>query len=323
MPHFAAAFARELQGGTMKFAAKVMVVAGTLFTSAFGHADTIKIDGSSTVFPVTEAVAEAYRKVSPATKVTIGVSGTGGGFKKFGAGEIDINNASRPIKDKEKADAAAKGVDFYELPVAYDGLSVVVNKNNKFVDTLTIEQLKKIWEPNSSIKTWKDVNPAWPDKKIALYGPGPDSGTFDYFTEEVVGKSKAMRSDFTSSEDDNVLVNGISGDEYALGYFGYVYFLENSKKLKAVKVDSGKGAVAPSEDDIATGKYPLARPIFIVVSSKAAERKEVKDFVTFYLKNAAEMAKEVGYTPLPASMYTTALKKFETGKTGHWNSTAH
>lgn len=307
----------------MKFAARFIVVAGSMFASAFAHADTIKIDGSSTVFPVTEAVAEAYRQVSPATKVTIGVSGTGGGFKKFGAGETDINNASRPIKDKEKAEAAAKGIDFYELPVAFDGLSVVVNKNNKFVDSLTVEQLKKIWEPGSTVKTWKDVNPAWPDKKIALYGPGPDSGTFDYFTEEVVGKSKAMRSDFTSSEDDNVLVNGISGDEYALGYFGYVYYLENSKKLKALKIDHGKGAVAPSDADISSGKYPLSRPIFIVVSSKAAERQEIKDFVTYYLKNAAAMAKEVGYTPLPAAMYTEALKKFETGKKGHWGSTSH
>ncbi len=294
-----------------------------LFASVSAKADTIKIDGSSTVFPVTEAIAEEFRKANPKIKITIGVSGTGGGFKKFGNGEVDINNASRPFKDKEIAAAATKGINFYELPVAYDGLSIIVNKKNTFVDSLTIDQLKKIWEPNSKVKTWKDVNAAWPDKKIVLYGPGPDSGTFDYFTEEVVGTPRAMRSDFTSSEDDNVIVNGVSGDEFALGYFGFAYFQENASKLRALSVDKGKGAVHAEDKTIANGSYPLARPLFIVVSTKAAERQEVKDFINFYLKNAEKLAKEVGYTALPSAMYTEAAKRFQTGKTGNWMSTSH
>jgi phosphate transport system substrate-binding protein len=301
----------------------VLFLVISLFASVSARANTIKIDGSSTVFPITEAVAEEFRKTNPKIKITIGVSGTGGGFKKFGIGEIDINNASRPFKDKEIAAATAKGINFYELPVAYDGLSIIVNKKNTFVDSLTIEQLKKIWEPNSKVKTWKDVNAAWPDKKIVLYGPGPDSGTFDYFTEEVVGTARAMRSDFTSSEDDNVIVNGVSGDEFSLGYFGFAYFQENSSKLKALSVDKGKGPIHGEDKTISNGTYPLSRPLFIVVSSKAAERAEVKDFVNFYLKNAAKLAKEVGYTELPSSVYAEATKRFQTGKTGNWVSTSH
>lgn len=307
----------------MKRVSLALLAAVSLQSQSLAFAETIKIDGSSTVFPISEAIAEAYREVSPSTKVTIGVSGTGGGFKKFGAGDVDINNASRPIKDEEKEAAAKKGIDFYELPVAIDAISVVVNKNNEFVTSLTIAQLKQIWEPNSKIKTWKDLNPAWPDKKISLYGPGPDSGTFDYFTEFVIGKSKSMRSDFTASEDDNVLVKGISGDEYSLGYFGHVYYMENTNKVKALAVDGGKGSTAPTSSNTENGKYPLARPVFIVVSSKAASRPEVKNFVTFYLKNAATFAAEVGYSPLPATTYAEALKKFESGKTGHWGSTSH
>ncbi len=308
----------------MTYTAKnVLFLIITLFASVSAKADTIKIDGSSTVFPVTEAIAEEFRSANPKIKITIGVSGTGGGFKKFANGEVDINNASRPFKDKEIAAAATKGINFYELPIAYDGLSIIVNKKNTFVDSLTIDQLKKIWEPNSKVKTWKDVNSAWPDKKIVLYGPGPDSGTFDYFTEEVVGTPRAMRSDFTSTEDDNVIVNGVSGDEFALGYFGFAYFQENASKLRALSIDKGKGPVHGEDKTISNGSYPLARPLFIVISTKAAERQEVKDFVNFYLKNAAKLAKEVGYTALPSDMYTEATKRFQTGKTGNWMTTSH
>jgi phosphate transport system substrate-binding protein len=304
-------------------ASNVLFLITTLIASVSAKADTIKIDGSSTVFPVTEAVAEEFRTSNSKVKITIGVSGTGGGFKKFANGEIDINNASRPFKDKEIAAAATKGINFFELPVAYDGLSIIVNKKNKFVDSLSIDQLKKIWEPGSKIKTWKDVNPAWPDKKIALYGPGPDSGTFDYFTEIVVGTARAMRSDFTSSEDDHVIVNGVTGDEFALGYLGFAYFQENSTKLKALSVDGGKGAIHGEDKTISDGTYPISRPLFIVISSKAAERQEVKDFVNFYLKNAAKLSKEVGYTALPSSMYDDAIKRFQSGKTGNWMTTSH
>lgn len=274
---------------------------------------TIKVDGSSTVFPITEAAAEEFRSVQPDVQVTVGVSGTGGGMKKFTAGEIDIADASRPIKDKEAAAAKEKGIDFVEIPIAYDGLSVVVSKENTFVDKLTVAELKKIWEPESKVKKWSDVRPEWPQEEIKLYGPGTDSGTFEYFTEAIVGEAKKSRADYTASEDDNVLVQGIAGDKNSLGYFGYAYFEENADKLKLVPIDNGDGkAVAPSVDTIKDGSYkPLSRPLFIYVAKASLEKPEVKAFTQFYVENAADLAKSVFYVPLEDAKYKEALSKLQ------------
>jgi len=272
----------------------------------------VRIDGSSTVFPIAEAVAEEFAAVQPRVRVTVGVSGTGGGFKKFIAKEIDITNASRPIKAKESARAAEAGIGFIELPVAFDGVTVVVNPQNEFVDHLTTEELNRIWMPGSQVKTWADVREGWPAREIHLYGPGADSGTFDYFTEAINGKSQACRSDFTASEDDHVLVQGVAGDADALGFFGYAYYVENAEKLKVVPIDGGAGPVAPNLTSIAGGSYsPLARPIFIYVGAKAAERPEVEAFVNFCLTEAANLVNEVGYVALPAELYDLALSRFE------------
>jgi len=272
----------------------------------------VKIDGSSTVFPVTEAVAEEFGKQHGRVRVTVGVSGTGGGFKKFTAGETDICDASRKIKDQEAALARKHGIDYLEIPVAYDGISIIINKENTWVDHLTTAELKKIWQPNSNVQTWKDIRPTWPAEKIKLYGPGTDSGTFDYFTETVNGKSQVSRSDFTKSEDDNVLVKGVAGDKYSLGYFGFAYYIENSSLLKAVPIKHEKGiAVMPSQKSINDGSYqPLSRPIFIYVSDRAVKKPEVVAFVEFYIANAAKLSKEVGYVPLPESMYAKSKADF-------------
>ena len=265
---------------------------------------TIEIDGSSTVFPVSEAVAEEFHKLHPDVRVNVGVSGTGGGFKRFTAGETDISDASRPIKDTEAQSAADNGIEYYPLRVAMDGLSVLVSPDNDFVECLSVEQLKAIWEPGSAVSNWNDVDPAFPDKKIVLYGPDTDSGTFDYFTEEVVGEVQASRADYTASADDNVLVQGIAGGRYSLGYFGYAYYAENADKLKLVAVDSGNGCVTPTSETIENGTYaPLSRPLFIYVSKQSLERPEVKAFVEFYLDNAAELAQEVGYIRLGEAEY--------------------
>lgn len=265
---------------------------------------TIEIDGSSTVFPVSEAVAEEFHKIHPDVRVNVGVSGTGGGFKRFTVGEIDISDASRHIKDKEAQAAADNGIEYYPLRVAMDGLSVLVSPDNDFVECLSVEQLKAIWEPGSVVNNWNDVDPAFPDKKIVLYGPDTDSGTFDYFTEEVVGEAQASRADYTASADDNVLVQGIAGGRYSLGYFGYAYYAENTDKLKLVDVDSGNGCVTPTSETIENGTYsPLSRPLFIYVSKQSLERPEVKAFVEFYLDNAAELAQEVGYIRLGEAEY--------------------
>ena len=275
----------------------------------------IKVDGSSTVFPITEAVAEEFGKKHPRVRVTVGVSGTGGGFKKFTAGEIDINDASRQIKDKEIVIAKKNKVDFIEVPVAYDGISVVINPKNTWVDNLTVAELKKIWQPESAVKTWKDVRPSWPDREIRLYGPGTDSGTFDYFTKAINGKSQASRSDFTKSEDDNVLVQGVSGDRDALGYFGFAYFLENKDKLKAVAIKHKSDPVAPTEKTINDGSYsPLSRPIFIYIRNSSLKRPEVYEFVKFYLQNASVLSSEVGYVSLPDEQYKSGLNKMNTAK---------
>ncbi|MCB0413948.1 MAG: PstS family phosphate ABC transporter substrate-binding protein [Bdellovibrionales bacterium] len=279
---------------------------------------TVKVDGSSTVFPITEAVAEEFSKIQPRVRVTVGVSGTGGGFKKFTVGETDINDASRPIKDKEVKVAKEKKVEYIQIPVAYDGISVVINPKNTWVDYLTVDELKKIWNTGSKVSTWKDIRSAWPDKKIVLYGPGTDSGTFDYFTEEINGKSQASRSDFTKSEDDNTLVQGVAGDEGAMGYFGFSYYIENKDKLKAVGIKNkgAKAAVAPTVDSINKGTYaPLSRPIFIYVSKASLNKPEVKAFVEFYIQNAAKLSKETGYVPLPAKMYEKSLAEIKSVKT--------
>ena len=290
---------------------KAWVIAGALLAAAPAYAQIVKIDGSSTVYPITEAVAEEFQKAKKnAIKVTVGISGTGGGFKKFCRGETDISDASRPILDKEMADCKAAGVEYFELPVAFDAITVVVNPKNSFVKQLTIAELKKMWEPaaQGKVMRWNQVNPAWPDQPMKLFGPGADSGTFDYFTEAVVGKAKSSRGDFTASEDDNVLVQGVSRDANALGYFGYSYYVENKDKLKAVPIVNDKGqAVAPSFDAVVKGTYqPLSRPIFIYVNAKSLGKPEVKEFVEFYMTQGAKLAQEVKYVPLPASAYKTA-----------------
>jgi len=289
--------------------------------SVQAQSNVVKIDGSSTVYPITEAVAEEFQKAEKnAIKVTVGISGTGGGFKKFCRGEIDISDASRPILKKEMEACAAAGIKYFELPVAFDALTVVVNPKNTFIKQMTVEELKKMWEPaaQGKITRWNQVNPAWPDAPLKLFGAGSDSGTFDYFTEAVVGKAKSSRGDYTASEDDNVLVQGVTQDVNALGYFGYAYYAENTGKLKAVPVVNPKGkAVEPSMENVINGSYePLSRPIFIYVSEKAWQRSEVKKFVEFYMKHGPKLAKEVKYVPLPAKAYTANLEHLQKGKLG-------
>lgn len=274
----------------------------------------ISIDGSSTVYPATEAVAEEFRAEDPDVNVTIGVSGTGGGFKKFGRGEVDIANASRPIKQEEMDLAKENNITYVGLEVGNDGLAVVVHPENDWVTCLTVEELKKIWEPaaQGTIKRWNQINPAWPDEEILLFGPGVASGTFDYFTEAIVGKSGSSRGDFTASEDDNVLVQGISGSKYGLAFFGLAYFEENSDKLKLVGVDGGEGCVLPSLETVNNGTYsPLSRPLLIYVNSSSLKNQKVIDFVNFYLSEAPSVLGEVGYFPLTSEEYEIERKKFQ------------
>ncbi len=275
-------------------------------------AQIVKIDGSSTVYPITEAVAEDFQKSKKnAIKVTVGISGTGGGFKKFCRNETDISDASRPILKKEMDDCKAAGVEYIELPVAFDALTVVINPKNTFLKSITVDELKMMWEPGAQgkITKWNQVNPAWPDLPLKLFGPGADSGTFDYFTEAVVGKSKSSRGDFTASEDDNVLVQGVSRDAGALGYFGFAYYIENKDKLKSVPIieKAGKPAVEPSMENVIKGTYqPLARPIFIYINVKSLAKPEVKEFVEYYMKHGAKLSREVKYVPLPDLAYKTS-----------------
>jgi phosphate transport system substrate-binding protein len=284
----------------------------------------IKVDGSSTVFPVTEAVAEEFQNEKKgAVRVTVGISGTGGGFKKFVRGEIDVTNASRPILKEELEQAKASGVEFIELPVAFDALTVVVNPQNNWVTSMTVADLKKIWEPEAQGKVthWNHVRPEWPNEKIALFGAGSDSGTFDYFTEAVVGKSKSSRGDYTASEDDNVLVQGIEGNKYALGYIPYAYYAPHNTRMKAVGVEWDKnktaGPVMPSPENILAGTYnPLSRPLFIYVNRKSLDKPEVKEFVEFYLKNVGTLAREVKYLPLPDNAYQMASERLRNAQTG-------
>ncbi|MFM1745397.1 MAG: hypothetical protein RLZZ630_1334 [Bacteroidota bacterium] len=279
---------------------------------------SISIDGSSTVYPITEAVAEEFRNEAPEVKVTVGLSGTGGGFKKFSRGETDINNASRSIKTEEAEQCKLNNIQFAELTVAYDGLVVVVHPENTWVTEMTVAELKKIWEPEAQekIKYWNQIRPEWPKEEIHLYGAGVESGTYDYFTEVIVGKSHSSRGDYTGSEDDNVLVQGVAGDKYALGFFGLAYFEENASKLKAVAIDdqdekNGTGAVLPSLETVRNKTYaPLSRPLFIYINSKAAKRPEAVKFVEFYLQSAAELTKAVGYVPLTEEEYRSEKEKF-------------
>jgi phosphate transport system substrate-binding protein len=292
----------------------------TLSHAIPAEAQIVQIDGSSTVFPITEAVAEEFQKAKKGKiKVTVGISGTGGGFKKFCRGETDISDASRPILKEEMETCKKAGIQYIELPIAYDALTVMVNPKNDWITSMTVADLKKIWEPSAQGKVthWNQVRPSWPNAPLKLFGPGADSGTFDYFTEAIVGKAKASRGDFTASEDDNVLVQGIANDKNALGYFGFAYYIENQKKLKAVAIDGGNGPVLPSPKTVEDGTYqPLSRPIFIYISKKAAEKPAVKDFVEFYIQNAANLVKQVKYVALPASAYTLGLEHFQKGKLG-------
>jgi len=305
----------------LKVYAAVAALLGGVAIAPVSSAQVVKVDGSSTVFPITEAVAEDFQKAKKGVvKVTVGISGTGGGFKKFCRGETDVSNASRPILKKEMDDCKAAGIEYFELPVAFDALTVVINPKNSFIKQLTVAEMKKMWEPGAQGKVtrWNQVNPAWPDAPMKLFGPGADSGTFDYFTEAIVGKSKSSRGDFTASEDDNVLVQGVARDVNGLGYFGYAYYIENKDKLKAVPIVNDKGQpVEPSMDAVLKGNYsPLSRPIFIYVNAKSLAKPEVKEFVEYYMKHSAKLAREVKYVPLPDSAYVTAWDHIQKGKKG-------
>lgn len=283
-----------------------------------GLTGEVKLDGSSTVYPIAEAVAEDFGKENAGVKVTIGVSGSGGGFKKFTRTEIDIADASRPIEPSEDSLCKAENIEYIELPIAYDGLAIVVNKKNMWLDKITINELKKMWEPaaQGKILKWNQINSKWPNSEIHLFGPGTQSGTFDYFTEAVVGKSKECRGDYTASEDDNVLVQGIAGDKLALGFFGLAYFENNTDKLKLIPVDdenkgNGDGAIAPTATTVQNGTYqPLSRPLFIYVNKKSIERIEVKSFIEYFLTNAGKLSQEVGYVALPDTVYELVKKRW-------------
>ena len=308
----------------------VLALCSVLLTAALvgckqdgGHGGVIAIDGSSTVFPISEAVAEQFQKANQA-KVTIGVSGTGGGFKKFCHGEIAIAGASRPIKSTEVELCQKSAIEYVELPVAYDGLAVVVNPANDWTQQMTVDELKTLWRPEAQGKVlrWNQVREGWPDKEIHLFGAGVDSGTYDYFTHAVVGKEHSSRGDFTSSEDDNVLVQGVATDPGALGFFGFAYYMENKARLKLVPIDDGKpdngaGPIAPSPQTVADGTYqPLSRPIFIYASKKALEREEVSGFTDYYIKNAAKLTQQVGYIPLSPRAYELVAARLKARTTG-------
>jgi phosphate transport system substrate-binding protein len=303
-----------------------LVILAVLLLMGEAHAvKMVKIDGSSTVYPITEAVAEEFLSAKRGRiRVTVGISGTGGGFKKFCRGETDISDASRPIKPSEVKLCRKNGIEYIELPIAYDGIAIIVNPHNEWVDYITVRELKKIWKPEAQgrVMKWSQARKGWPDKEIHLFGAGVDSGTYDYFTEAIVGKEGASRGDFTASEDDNVLVQGIATDRFALGFFGLAYYEENRDKLKLVPVDdgddsNGKGPILPTPETVSKGIYqPLSRPIFIYVSKHSADKPEVKEFVEFYIKNAGMLSKEVGYIPLPEEAYGLVLKRFLNRVTG-------
>ncbi|AFY69689.1 phosphate ABC transporter substrate-binding protein, PhoT family [Thalassoporum mexicanum PCC 7367] len=288
-------------------------------TSGSELSGEVIIDGSSTVAPISKAVAEEFAAVNPGVKVPVGTSGSGGGFKKFCAGDTDISNASRPIKDKEIEVCNQAGIEFIELPVAIDGLTVVVNQENEWASCLTPDDLKKIWEPDAdgTVTTWADVRDGFPDEPLILYAPGADSGTFDYFTEAIVGEEDASRTDYQPSEDDNIIVQGVLGDTGAMGYFGVAYYEENADSLKAVAIDNGSGCVAPTAENINTGKYaPLSRPLFVYVNKASLEKPEVKAFVDFYIENKSDLVREVGYVDMPEATVAKIKARVNEGKTG-------
>ena len=284
--------------------ASLVIAALVVLLSACGGDDgggasgTIRSDGSSTVGPFMQAAAERFQQENSDARVTVGISGTGGGFERFCRGETDISNASRPIEDDEKAACTDAGIEFVELPIANDALTVVVNRENDWADCLTVEQLKTIWQPASKVDSWRDVDPSFADESMKLYGPGTDSGTFDYFTDEINGEEGASRTDYSASEDDNVIVRGVQGDAGALGYFGFTYYEENQDTLKALEVDGGDGCVAPSAETAQSGEYkPLSRPLFVYVKSASLERPEVRDFAEFVLDNGTEIADTAQFIP--------------------------
>ncbi len=282
--------------------------------SAAGLSGSVSIDGSSTVYPISAAMAEEFQIANRGVRVTVGISGTGGGFKKFCSGETDISDASRPIKESELEECRANGIDPIEIPVAWDGLTVVVNPANEWARCLSVDELKRLWQPGSTIQRWSQIRDAWPDEEIELYGPDTDSGTFDYFTAAIVGEEDASRSDYTASADDNVLVVGVGGDEGAFGYFGFAYYEENEATLRAVEIDGGAGCVAPTRATIEDGSYqPLSRPIFIYVRREALEREELRAFVEFYLENAPALVAEVGYVPLAEDLYRESAGRLDEG----------
>lgn len=313
----------ELRMLLSSFIALVLLLIGVRALAADA---LVKVDGSSTVFPITEAVAEEFQAAQKgAVKVTVGISGTGGGFKKFCRGETDVQDASRPIQTTELEECRKAGIKFIELPIAYDAIAIVVNPKATWIKEITVEELKKIWEPSAQgqIMKWNQVNAKWPDAPIKLFGAGTDSGTFDYFTESIVGKAKSSRGDYTASEDDNTIVQGVAQDANAMGYFGLAYYESNKKKLKALSVNGGEKApkkntaVAPTKETVETGTYfPLSRPIFIYVSESALKRAEVKKFVEFYLKNASTLVPSVKYVALPTKIYDLATEHLNKVKLG-------
>lgn len=304
-----------------KYLLVLFILSGLLLASCGSGGDSdqlsgeIKIDGSSTVFPISEAAAEEFRREASDVRVTVGVSGTGGGFQKFLRGDTDINNASREIQPSEIKTAEENGIEYVRLSVAYDGLAVLIHPENDWVDYLTVEELKKIWEPDAEgeITHWNDVREDWPDEELHLFGPGVASGTYDYFTETIVGESGASRGDFTASEDDNVLVQGVSTDQYALGFFGLAYYEENKEKLKLVGVENGsEEVIKPTMQTVSDGSYePLSRPLFIYIRKEAAQKENIQKFVQFYLDNAPMLAEQIGYIPMPDSVYEVQREKFE------------
>jgi len=297
-----------------------LVLFGGLFfisCGSGGSSKQVKIDGSSTVYPISEAVAEEFRSVKPNIRVTVGSSGSGAGFKKFCRGETDLSDASRPISPDEQELCKENGIKYKELTVALDGISIVVNRKNDWIDNITPEQLKKIWGPDSEVNKWSDLNADWPDKDIHLYGPNTAHGTYDFFTEAIMGESGASRSDYNAVSDYNVAVQGISTDQYAMGYFGLAYYEENQDKLKLLGVDSGDGPVNPSLETVKSGAYkPLSRSLYVYVAQSASKRAEVQSLIDFYLNNAGKLAKAVGYVPLPESEYEKQLSTFESFASG-------
>jgi len=313
-----------LHFGTAKSFTGIFSILSLMMLSV-GHVQSqqstlVKVDGSSTVFPITEAVAEEFQKETRGSvRVTVGISGTGGGFKKFCRGETDVQDASRPISTSEMEACRASGIQYYELPIAFDAMTIAVSPKATWVDTITIAELKQMWEPSAQgrVMKWNQIRSSWPDLPLKLFGAGSDSGTFDYFTEAVVGKAKASRGDYTASEDDNTLVQGISNDKQALGYLPYAYYDPNKTRLKAVAVDGGHGPVLPSRETVENGSYqPLSRPMFIYVNAKSAEKSEVKRFVEFYFAQAPTLVPQVKYVALPPQAYELAVAHFKNGKLG-------